>query len=218
MTTSTIPPIRSTPTKDLQHLSDLEHVRERPSMYIGDTTARAASSGLRSRRQLDRRGDGRFCQDGLGHRSHRRQRDGRRRRPRHSRRNTSSSEELDREVSTLEGVMTVLKFGGKFEKGRLPDLRRSARRRRHGGQLSSRASGPKVEGQPRRLHLDQQEYERGVPTGAVLKGRATKKTGTKTTFKPTQDLQCRPSSTSTRCTSGSAGAGLSEQRRAHQVP
>ena len=27
------------------------------------------------------------------------------------------SEEMDRDVSTLEGVMTVLKFGGKFEKG-----------------------------------------------------------------------------------------------------
>src|SRR5690606_29152594 len=26
------------------------------------------------------------------------------------------SQEMDREVSTLEGVMTVLKFGGKFEK------------------------------------------------------------------------------------------------------
>ena len=25
--------------KDLEHLSDLEHVRERPSMYIADTTA-----------------------------------------------------------------------------------------------------------------------------------------------------------------------------------
>ena len=26
--------------KDLEHLSDLEHVRERPAMYIADTTAR----------------------------------------------------------------------------------------------------------------------------------------------------------------------------------
>src|SRR5262249_44258203 len=26
--------------EDLEHLSDLEHVRERPSMYIGDTTLR----------------------------------------------------------------------------------------------------------------------------------------------------------------------------------
>ena len=27
-------------SEDLQHLSDLEHVRERPAMYIGDTTGR----------------------------------------------------------------------------------------------------------------------------------------------------------------------------------
>ena len=52
--------------EDLQHLSDLEHVRERPSMYIGDTTrARPAPPGLRSRRQLDRRGDGRLRQGDL---------------------------------------------------------------------------------------------------------------------------------------------------------
>src|SRR5262249_59293383 len=27
-------------SEDLQHLSDVEHVRQRPSMYIGDTTIR----------------------------------------------------------------------------------------------------------------------------------------------------------------------------------
>ena len=52
--------------EDLEHLSDLEHVRERPSMYIGDTTTRGlAPPGLRSGRQLDRRGDGRLRQRDL---------------------------------------------------------------------------------------------------------------------------------------------------------
>ena len=38
----------------LEHLSDLEHVRERPSMYIADTTTRgAAPSGVRGGGQLD---------------------------------------------------------------------------------------------------------------------------------------------------------------------
>ena len=39
--TSTTPTANSEYTpKDLQHLSDLEHVRERPGMYIGDTANR----------------------------------------------------------------------------------------------------------------------------------------------------------------------------------
>ena len=38
---STIPSANAEYTdKDLQHLSDLEHVRERPGMYIGDTATR----------------------------------------------------------------------------------------------------------------------------------------------------------------------------------
>ena len=32
-------------SEDLQHLSDLEHVRERPAMYIGDTGSRRLGPG-----------------------------------------------------------------------------------------------------------------------------------------------------------------------------
>ena len=35
-----VEPGRNYTSEDLQHLSDLEHVRERPAMYIGDTTPR----------------------------------------------------------------------------------------------------------------------------------------------------------------------------------
>ncbi len=70
--------------------------------------------------------------------------------------------ELGRDVSTLEGVMTVLKFGGKFEKGAY--------------QTSGGLHGVGVtvvnflsqwcEVQVcRDGHVYQQEYERGIPTG-----------------------------------------------------
>src|SRR4029453_17476439 len=66
--------------------------------------------------------------------------------------------------STLQGVMTVLKFGGKFEKGAY--------------QVSGGLHGVGVtvvnflsewcEVEVRRdVHVYQQEYERGVPTGDV---------------------------------------------------
>ena len=55
-------------SEDLQHLSDLEHVRERPSMYIGDTTARGLHHLVYE--VVDnshRRSDGRLCQAGQRH-------------------------------------------------------------------------------------------------------------------------------------------------------
>ena len=106
-------------SENLQHLSDLEHVRERPSMYIGDTTSRGlhhlvyevvdnsideAMAGFAKTVTVVINSDGSLTveDDGRGIPVERHE---------------QLSEELDREVSTLEGVMTVLKFGGKFEKG-----------------------------------------------------------------------------------------------------
>ncbi|HRX82459.1 MAG TPA: ATP-binding protein, partial [Pirellulaceae bacterium] len=105
--------------EDLQHLSDLEHVRKRPAMYIGDTTARGlhhlvyevvdnsideAMAGFAKHVSVTVNNDGSVTveDDGRGipvdvH--------------------EQLSEETGRDMSTLEGVMTVLKFGGKFEKG-----------------------------------------------------------------------------------------------------
>ena len=91
------------------------------------------------------------------------------------------SHEMGRDVSTLEGVMTVLKFGGKFEKGAY--------------QTSGGLHGVGVtvvnflsqwcEVQVcRDGHLYQQEYERGTPLGPVQRVGTTKKVGTRTTFKP----------------------------------
>ena len=169
---------------DLQHLSDLEHVRERPSMYIGDTTSRGlhhlvyevvdnsideAMAGFASKISVTINEDGSVTveDDGRGIPVGKHE---------------QLSEELDREVSTLEGVMTVLKFGGKFEKGAY--------------QTSGGLHGVGVtvvnflsEWANVEVHRDgevhQQEYARGVPTGPVKNtGVKTKKRGTKTTFKP----------------------------------
>jgi DNA gyrase subunit B len=91
------------------------------------------------------------------------------------------SEEMDREVSTLEGVMTVLKFGGKFEKGAYQTT---------GGLhgvgvtvVNFLSEWCEVE-VCREGHVWQQEYQRGEPTGPVRKMGTTTRTGTKTTFKP----------------------------------
>ncbi|TWT65238.1 DNA gyrase subunit B [Allorhodopirellula solitaria] len=168
--------------KDLQHLSDLEHVRERPSMYIGDTFSRGlhhlvyevvdnsideAMAGFAKTVSVVVHTDGSVTveDDGRGV---------------PVTRHDQLSEELDREVSTLEGVMTVLKFGGKFEKGAYQTS---------GGLHGVGVTVVNFLSQWAEVEVSRdgftwtQEYERGVPMGPVKKGRATKKTGTKTTFK-----------------------------------
>jgi DNA gyrase subunit B len=90
-------------------------------------------------------------------------------------------EHPDLGFSTLQGVMTVLKFGGKFQKGAY--------------QTSGGLHGVGVtvvnflsewcEVEVRRGgHVYQQEYERGVPVGDVRRIGTTDKVGTKTIFKP----------------------------------
>ncbi|PQO47646.1 DNA gyrase subunit B [Blastopirellula marina] len=172
---------------DLEHLSDLEHVRERPSMYIGDCGVRGfhhlvyevvdnsideAMAEFASAITVTIHNDNSVTveDDGRGIPVER---------------HPQLSEQIGREVSTLEGVMTVLKFGGKFSKGAY--------------QTSGGLHGVGVtvvnflsEWCEVEVHRDgsiwQQEYQRGVPQGPIRKGGATKKRGTKTSFKPDSQI------------------------------
>ncbi len=163
--------------EDLQHLSDLEHVRERPAMYIADTTLRGlhhlvyevvdnsideAMAGYAHRISVTVQTDGSVVVEDDG-------------------RGIPVEEHPDLGISTLQGVMTVLKFGGKFQKGAY--------------QTSGGLHGVGVtvvnflsewcEVEVRRDgHVYQQEYERGVPASEVRRIGASDKTGTRTMFKP----------------------------------
>ncbi|MBN1395604.1 MAG: DNA gyrase subunit B [Pirellulales bacterium] len=163
--------------KDLEHLSDLEHVRERPSMYIADTTPRGlhhlvyevvdnsideAMAGYADEISVVVNNDGSIMVEDNG-------------------RGIPVEEHDDLGFSTLQGVMTVLKFGGKFRKGAY--------------QTSGGLHGVGVtvvnflsewcEVEVRRNgHVYQQEYERGVPVAEVRRIGRTDRVGTKTTFKP----------------------------------
>lgn len=169
--------------EDLKYLNDLEHVRARPGMYIGDTTlkglhhlvyevvdnsideamakyAKTVSVSINSDGSVTVEDDGR----GIPVERH-----------------ADLSEIMGREVSTLEGVMTVLKFGGKFEKkayqtsGGLHGVGVTV--------VNFLSQWCEVE-----VHRDgkvsTQSYERGVATGPVREAGVTTKRGTKTTFKP----------------------------------
>jgi DNA gyrase subunit B len=168
---------------DLKHLNDLEHVRERPGMYIGDTNVHGlhhlvyevvdnsideAMAGHAKTVSVTINSDGSITveDDGRGIPTER---------------HAQLSELLRRDVSTLEGVMTILKFGGKFEK----------KAYQHSGGLHGvgvtvvnfLSQWCEVE-VCRDGRIYTQSYERGVATGPVRESGTTTKRGTKTTFKP----------------------------------
>ena len=176
----------------LKRLSDMEHVRKRPSMYIGDTTIRGlhhlvyevvdnsideAMAKFASKVHVTINTDGSVTtfDDGRGI---------------PVARHEQLSEEEGREISTLEGVMTMLKFGGKF--GEAADETEDDENpyKVSGGLhgvgvtvVNFLSEWCEVEVY-RDGHVHQQSYERGVPTGQITNVGKTDKRGTKTTFKP----------------------------------
>ncbi|MEC9001985.1 MAG: DNA gyrase subunit B [Planctomycetota bacterium] len=172
---------------NLQHLSDLEHVRERPSMYIGDTATRGlhhlvyevvdnsideAMAGYAKNVQVTINNDGSVTveDDGRGVPVERHE---------------QLSEELGREVSALEGVMTVLKFGGKFDKGA---YQTSGGLHGVGVTVVNFLSQWCEVQVSRDGQVHQQEYARGMPQGPVKTVGTTTQVGTKTTFKPDSEI------------------------------
>ncbi len=168
---------------DLEHLSDLEHVRERPAMYIGDTTARGlhhlvfevvdnsideAMAGHATVVNVTINVDGSVTveDDGRGIPVEK---------------HPQLSEETGRDVSTLEGVMTVLKFGGKFQKGA---YQTSGGLHGVGVTVVNFLSEWCEVEVCREGFVYHQEYERGIPKTDVRRVGHTIKRGTKTTFKP----------------------------------
>lgn len=174
-------------SEDLKFLNDLEHVRARPGMYIGDTTLKGlhhlvyevvdnsideAMAGFAKAVSVSINADGSVTveDDGRGIPAER---------------HADLTEKLGREISTLEGVMTVLKFGGKFEKkayqtsGGLHGVGVTV--------VNFLSQWCEVE-----VHRDgkmwTQSYERGVATGPVREAGASNKRGTKTTFKPDSQI------------------------------
>jgi len=161
----------------MRYMSDLEHVRERTGMYIGNRDVRGlhhlvtevvdnsidevmAEHAKVIKVTVNPDGSITVADDGRG-----------------------IPVELDPSIgrSALEGVMTMLKYGGKFDhkayktSGGLHGIGVKA--------VNFLSEWCEVEVR-RGGHTYLQEYERGKPTGPVIRIAAAESTGTKTTFKP----------------------------------
>jgi DNA gyrase subunit B len=178
-------------SEKIKLLSDLQHVRKRPGMYIGDTTPRGlhhlvyevvdnsideAMAGFAKRVSVLINIDGSVTvtDDGRGIPVERHE---------------QLSQEEKRDVSTLEGVMTKLKFGGKFGSDQAEESDENAYKVSGGLHgvgvtvVNFLSEWCQVEVH-RGGYVYQQDYERGVATGPVVKVGKSDKRGTKTTFKP----------------------------------
>ncbi|HOM15880.1 MAG TPA: DNA gyrase subunit B, partial [Thermoguttaceae bacterium] len=161
----------------MRHLSDLEHVRERTRKYIGNRDVRGlhhlvtevvdnsideVMAGYAKLIQVTINPDGSVtvADDGRG---------------------IPVDHDPSIGKSALEGVMTMLKYGGKFggtaykTSGGLHGMGVKA--------VNFLSEWCEVEVR-RGGYVYQQEYERGKPTGPVRKIGVAQGTGTKTTFKP----------------------------------
>ena len=91
------------------------------------------------------------------------------------------SEQMDRDVSTLEGVMTVLKFGGKFSKGA---YQTSGGLHGVGVTVVNFLSEWCEVEVCRDGHVYHQEYERGIPKGEVRRVGTSDRRGPKPPSNP----------------------------------
>jgi DNA gyrase subunit B len=169
--------------ESIQHLSDVEHVRLRPGMYVGDVASQGlhhlvyelvdnsideVMAGHAKNIHVSILADGSVSveDDGRGIPVERHE---------------EESVRQARDVSALEVVMTNLKAGGKFDQKSY----KSAGGLHGIGVKAVNFLSQWCEVQVcRGGHMYQQEYERGVPLGAVKRVGTTAKRGTKVTFKP----------------------------------
>ncbi len=165
----------------MRYMSDLEHVRERTGMYIGNRDMRGmhhlvtevvdnsideVMNGHAQRVSVTVNGDGSLTvvDDGRGI-------------------PVAVDESIGK--AALEGVMTMLKYGGKFggaaykTSGGLHGIGVKA--------VNFLSQWCEVEVR-REGHVFHQEYERGKPLAPVKQMGATEETGTKTTFKPDPEI------------------------------
>ena len=168
-------------SNSLEILSDLDHVRRRPSMYIGDVSTDGlhhlinevvdnsldeALAGFATEISVAVHRDGSVTVEDNG-------------------RGIPVDIHPDLGVSTLEGVMTRLKFGGKFSKGPYQTS---------GGLHGVGVTVVNFLSEWARVEVYRdgfqyfQEYKRGVPVASVKKGQKFDKRGTKTTFKPDPEI------------------------------